>query len=89
VNELAIRGAGMIELFENNNLIFDEWKDMPEFVQEKQEPFAKIIIRFETKENLEEFAKLINQKLTKKTKSIWFPFKSHWGLTKKRWVDEP
>ena len=79
----------MIELFENNNLIFDEWKDMPEFVQEKQEPFAKIIIRFETKENLEEFAKLINQKLTKKTKSIWFPFKSHWGLTKKRWVDEP
>ena len=89
MNELAIRGAGMIELFENNNLIFDEWKDMPEFVQEKQEPFAKIIIRFETKENLEEFAKLINQKLTKKTKSIWFPFKSHWGLTKKRWVDEP
>ena len=89
MNELAIKGAAMIELFQNNNPIFDEWKDMPEFIQEKQEPFAKIIIRFETKENLEEFAKLINQKLTKKTKSIWFPFKSHWGLTKKRWVDEP
>jgi hypothetical protein len=26
---------------------------------------------------------LINQKLTVKTKSIWHPFKSHWGLDKK------
>jgi len=79
----------MKDLFEELKESFNEWKDMPEFIQEKQEPFAKIIIRFETKENLQEFSKLINQKLTEKTKSIWFPFKSHWGLTKKRWVDEP
>jgi hypothetical protein len=65
-----------------------EWKDMPEFVQEKKEPYAKIIIRFDNEEDLQEFAKLIGQKLTNKTKSIWHPFKSHWGAVKKVWVDE-
>lgn len=78
----------MNTLFEIGNPIFDEWKDMPEFVQEKQEPFCKLTIRFETEKDLEDFSKLIGQKLTKKTKSIWFPFKSHWGLSKKRWVNE-
>jgi hypothetical protein len=77
-----------MELFDPTNPIFDEWKNMPEFVQEKQEPYAKLIVRFETKEDLDEFAKLLNQKLTQKTKSLWFPFKSHWGLSKKRWVNE-
>ena len=65
-----------------------EWVGMPEFVQEKQEPFAKIIVRFETEQDLKEFAELIDQKLTSKTKSIWHPFKSHWGTTVQRYVDE-
>lgn len=51
----------------------DEWKDMPEFIQEQQKPYAKIIVRFENEEDLQKFASLINQKLTNKTKSIWFP----------------
>ena len=61
---------------------------MPEFVQEKKEPYSKIIIRFENEEDLQAFANLIGQKLTNKTKSAWFPFKSHWGGVKKVWVDE-
>ena len=78
----------MIDLFEDQNLVDNEWINMPEFVQEKQEPCAKLIVRFEKKEDYEEFSKLINQKLTEKTKSIWFPYKSHWGLSIKRWVNE-
>lgn len=66
-----------------------EWKDMPEFIQEKKDCYVKIIIRFEDEQSLKEFSNLINQKLTKKTKSIWFPFKSHWGAVKKIWIDEP
>jgi hypothetical protein len=77
-----------MELFENQNPIFDEWKHMPEFIQEKQEPYAKIIIRFETKEHLEEFAKLINQKLTQKTKSIWHPELQRGTNSAKRYVNE-
>jgi hypothetical protein len=65
-----------------------EWKDMPEFIQTKKEPYSKIIIRFESEKDLQEFAKLINQKLTKKTKSIWFPFKSHFSGVKKFWTNE-
>lgn len=65
-----------------------EWIDMPEFVQEKQTPHAKIVFRFANEEDLQEFAKLIGQKLTNKTKSAWFPFRSHFGLVKKVWQDE-
>jgi len=61
----------------------EEWVGMPEFVQEKKEPFSKLIIRFETEGDLKSFSKMINQKLTPKTKSIWHPFKSHWGLKRK------
>lgn len=57
----------------------EEWKDMPEFEQEKQRPYAQIIVRFESEQDLQDFANLIGQKLNKKTKSIWHPFKSHWG----------
>ena len=67
----------------------EHWQGMPEFVQDKQEPFACINMRFETEQDLKEFAKLINQTLTSKTKSIWFPFKSHWGAKHNMmaWVD--
>jgi len=66
-----------------------EWKGMPEFMQEKQEPYAKIIVRFDTEESLQEFSNLIGQKLNRKTKSIWHPFKSHWGkVPKKVYSDE-
>ena len=54
-----------------------EWLDMPEFIQNKKEPFAKIIIRVESQQDLDELAERISQPLTPKTKSAWFPFKSH------------
>lgn len=66
----------------------EDWKDMPEFVQEKQEPFSKIIIRFETEEDLNEFAELIGQKLTPKTKSIWHPKLIRGKNAKKRYTSE-
>jgi hypothetical protein len=77
-----------MELFESSNPIFDEWKDMPEFVQEKQEPYAKIIVRFANKEDLEEFSIMIQQKLTQKTKSIWHPELERGIHSAKRYVDE-
>ena len=66
----------------------EEWLDMPEFVQEKQEPYAKIIIRFDNEKDLNDFSKLINQPLNKKTKSIWFPKLIRGINSSKRYVDE-
>ena len=63
----------------------EEWRGMPEFVQEKKKPYAQIVCRFDNEEALQEFAKLIGQKLTNKTKSIWHPFKSHWNGRSRYW----
>ena len=50
-----------------------EWQQMPEFVQEDAQPFQSVIIHFETKEDRDNFAQLIQQKITYKTKSLWVP----------------
>lgn len=55
-----------------------EWQGMPDFEQEKQTPYACMNLRFEDEQALADFSKLIGQSLTEKTKSLWFPFKSHW-----------
>jgi hypothetical protein len=68
---------------------YPEWVGMPEFNQQNIKPFKEIIVRFETEKDYINFQKQINQQLTNKTKSIWHPFKSHWGLEKKVYVDEP
>jgi hypothetical protein len=46
---------------------------MPEYSQEKQEPFKKLTIRFGTAEDYARFEELIGQPLTDKTKAIWYP----------------
>lgn len=51
-----------------------EWDDMPEFVQEDNEAYQIINVRFRNAEDVREFANLIGQpNITEKTKSIWHP----------------
>lgn len=68
----------MKELIESPTFFEEHWVDMPEFEQNKQEPYACINIRVDSKDDLAALSKLLDQKLTAKTKSIWFPFRSHW-----------
>lgn len=82
---------GNYNLFGNDKPASDwenEWQGMPEFIQKKQKAYAQIIFRFDNEKDLQDFAKLIGQKLTNKTKSAWFPFRSHWGAIKKIWTSE-
>jgi transcription elongation factor GreA-like protein len=51
----------------------EHWENMPEFIQEDMDSFQSIIVHFETKEDRDEFSKLLQQKITYKTKSLWFP----------------
>ena len=51
----------------------DEWVGMPEFNQEDNDCHQKINVRFDDQASVDEFAKLLGQKITPKTKSIWFP----------------
>lgn len=75
----------MSDLFDQH----PEWVGMPEFMQQKKTPFKELIVRFETEADYLDFQQLLNQKMTNKTKSIWHPFKSHWGLDRKVYIDEP
>ena len=64
----------LFDVIENEEEWKKEWQDMPEFVQGKTDkPFAQIIFRFANEQDLKDFAKLIGQKLTNKTKSAWHP----------------
>lgn len=65
-----------ISLFDNSEELYkhnEEWKNMPQFIQDDLSPFQSLIVHFETEQDRNEFAKLIEQKITYKTKSIWFP----------------
>lgn len=62
------------ELFTEDQEWKKEWQDMPEFIQEKvNKEYHKLTIRFANKEDMINFAKLVNQTITNKTKAIWYP----------------
>lgn len=63
------------------------WVGMPEFKQEDNPPYMKIIISFRNEDDYKEFAKLVDQNLTEKTKSIWYPKLERDENTLKRWIE--
>lgn len=70
------------------NNVNELWVGMPEFNQPKQKEYHKIIVRFDSAEDLQEFAQMIGQKLTNKTKSIWHPQIIRGLNSNKRYVSE-
>ncbi len=65
----------------------DEWKDMPEFEMEDLSSFRKIVVHFRNQEDIDKFAELIGQKITK-APSIWYPEWKKRRYADKRYVDE-
>ena len=66
----------------------DEWQGMPEFIQEDQSPFKTIFVHFENREDMLLFAELVDQRLTTKTQSIWYPEAKIDRYSDKRYVDQ-
>lgn len=66
----------------------EEWVGMPEFIQEDLTPFKSIQVQFKDKRNRDEFSKLIDQKITNKTKSLWYPESKRENLLSKKCIDE-
>ncbi len=50
-----------------------EWVGMPEFEHDDLTAYQSIHVHFKSKEDVEDFAKLVGQSLTDKTRSIWYP----------------
>ena len=51
------------------------WTDMPEFSNDEEVCHKELVMRFKTEKDYQEFQQLIQQSLSDKTKSIWFPNK--------------
>ena len=57
-------------LFDEEN----EWEGMPEFVQEDLTSKRKIIVHFRNDEDVAKFSEIMEQKITPKQKSLWYPY---------------
>lgn len=66
-----------------------EWKNMPEFIQNDKEAKFSVLVNFETEEALYDFARLVEQKITFKTQSIWFPKVDPVKAIDKIYIDKP
>lgn len=64
------------------------WQDMPEYKQEDKAPYKTIYVHFRTEEDYNEFAELIGQDLTEKTKTIWHPKLEVTKNYLMRWIEE-
>jgi len=65
-----------------------EWQGMPEFDQQDKTAERSIIVHFNSQQHVDEFAQLLGQQLTDKTKSIWFPAQERMDTEAKRYGDE-
>ena len=84
----------IIEYLENGKVVKKkneewkkEWQDMPEFEMEDLSSFRKIIVHFRNQEDIDKFAELIGQKITK-APSLWYPEWKKRRYADKRYVDE-
>lgn len=78
-------------LFEEQDISKDwekEWQDMPEYKQDRKQAYANINVRFRNEEDLQKFAKIVDQNLNQKTQAIWYPKLEIQNLKSKRYVDE-
>jgi len=64
------------------------WQGMPEFKQEDNPPYHHIKISFRNEEDFKDFAKLVNQNISLKTKSIWHPKLDRDANSLKRWIED-
>lgn len=81
----------MNDLFEQQEDFFScekEWQDMPEYVMEDLTPFRVINVRFRNEEDVKKFEELMQQTITPKQKTIWFPYAEHRKRAHLRYVDE-
>jgi hypothetical protein len=50
-----------------------QWRDMPEFAQQNLDPYRALLVCFLTPDDLAAFLELVGQRVTDKTRSIWYP----------------
>jgi len=80
-----------LEFFDENipvENVAAEWAGMPEFQQEDKTGVRDIIVHFKSVSDVKAFAELIEQNISEKTKSIWFPKVINDSYTDEQYVSE-
>lgn len=65
-----------------------EWEGMPEFVSEDQTSDSHVLVHFADDEDRGKFAELIEQPMTEKTRSLWYPRQEIVRITDQDYVGE-
>lgn len=72
----------------DSNTVLDplaEWEDMPEYSQENLLAFKTVYVHFKNEQDFKDFQNFINQPMTDKTKSIWYPKQEDMDTESKRY----
>jgi hypothetical protein len=77
-------------LFDFENRTEELWKGMPEYKCEAKfkKEYASVIVHCKTEADFDEFKKLIDQPITKKTKSVYYPDTIHLENKNVGYIDE-
>lgn len=65
-----------------------EWEGMPEFKHEDKTAYKSITLHFKDQEAVDEFAELVGQEITPRTRFLWYPEIEIESYADKRYADE-
>lgn len=90
MHKLSDWGVYLGKWQEDDGIDIDEhWQDMPDYGDpDEEKPYRSIMVHFETEEAVDDFIKIMGQKITDKTKYIWHPEKKKRDLKKMKYVSE-
>lgn len=78
--------AAQATLFDLHDWWEPYWQGMPEFDQHDLSAFCSLTVNFACEADLQDFAALIEQKLTNKTRSVWHPTAEIGRYANKRYI---
>jgi ParB-like chromosome segregation protein Spo0J len=91
-NEDSLKMLGMITTPAQRGEAANEWIGMPDFDQNVDGSFRRLVVHFRSQEDLDAFSKLIGQTFTETTRFIWYPEMERDMVAGLRWKsksDEP
>lgn len=78
--------SGQVLLLDSRQTWEIEWVGMPEFIQDDLAPESSLTVHFASRADRAAFARLVEQNLTPRTKSIWYPEAEITRFVNKRYI---
>ena len=83
-----IKPSAAVFEFDESDEYETEWRGMPAFNQPDNSAFRQIIISFDDQAGVDKFQTMVDQHITSKTKSIWYPARPKNNVVDLFWFDE-